>query len=38
MIAKYLPKTVGAMAFAVVLYGVIANLSDIKRYVRMSMM
>jgi hypothetical protein len=31
-------KAVGAMAVAVVMYGVIVNLPDIKRYVRMMRM
>jgi hypothetical protein len=31
-------KTVGAMAVAAVMYGVIVNLPDIKRYVRMMRM
>ncbi len=31
-------KTMGVMAFAVVVYGVITNLPDIKRYVKISMM
>jgi hypothetical protein len=31
-------KTIGAMALAAVVYGVITNLPDIKRYVKISMM
>ena len=38
MLSRSWSKTVGAMALAAMIYGVVTNLNDIKRYVRMTRM